>query len=128
MDIDVASYKALFLETARSCLGVIKQELASLSVNPSAQSVEQIFIKSHSLKGQSMTMGYSGIAKASLAIERYMREKKETQTQPDPTAIAVIQEAIEKIGQSLDAIERNDSELPLSNVITKLEQQLRVKV
>lgn len=129
MDIDIASYKALFLQTANENLSGITDGIALLEKNPEdTDAVESIFIKSHSLKGQSMTMGYTGIAKTSLAIECYMRSVRDEHREITVEAVRALREATEKIHDSLAGVEKQNVEAPMSEVITTLEQTLGVTV
>jgi two-component system chemotaxis sensor kinase CheA len=129
MDIDIASYKNLYVQTAKDNLAGMVASITSLEANPAdTRAIENIFIKSHSLKGQSMTMGYTGIAKVSLAIERYMRGLKDGNKQVDPSVLPVLRMATGKLQASLAQIEEKNAEIPVSEIITTLEQRLGVKI
>lgn len=129
MDTDLSSYKELYLSSARENVEVMKKALSDLpKASISQAAIESLFIKSHSLKGQSMTMGYTGIAKASLAIERFMREVREGKRTITGSEISEISAALLKIEASLTTIATTDKELPLSELITHLERTLQVKI
>lgn len=129
MDNDLSAYKALFVKTAGENANGILDSLLVLEKNGGDENaITTIFIKSHSLKGQSMTMGYTGIAKAALAIERYTRQVREQKEIVPLQIINAMRYGIEKIQASLRTVEEHNSELPMSEVITMLEQKLGVKV
>lgn len=129
MDIDVAAYKSLYLQTAKENLAGIIAGITVLEKNPQdTNAIESVFIKSHSLKGQSMTMGYTGIAKTALAIERYMRSIRDEHRVISWEVLQVLRIGAEKIGESIASVEEKSEEKSMSEVITALEQRLGVKV
>jgi len=129
MDSDLASYKDLYLSSARENLQGMIQALAGIESGSSGkEAIESIFVKSHTLKGQSMTMGHTGIAKTALAIERYMRLIREEQDTLTADAILAMRKATVGIEASLSAIATSDKELPMAEIITDLEVKLGVKV
>ena len=129
MDIDLITYKPLFLTSAKENLLGMQEAVAVLSSNASDhEAIADLFIKSHSLKGQSMTMGYTGIAKVCLAIEHYFRAVRDEQRPFDSTVLPSVAKACEAISTALTGIEQQDKEPLLAAVITNLEQTLGVKV
>jgi two-component system chemotaxis sensor kinase CheA len=129
MDINLASYKPLFLTSARENLLGMKEAVATLIATPQdSQALEELFIKSHSLKGQSMTMGYTGVAKVNLAIEHYTRSIRDGKSHLDPSVLPHIARACEQLSSALLLIEQQDKEPLLAEIITNLEKRLGVKV
>lgn len=70
MVIDISAYKTLYLETARKLIAEYSQVKSTPGTDQTVQDILRIF---HSLKGQSMAMGYKNIAVLSLEIETYCR-------------------------------------------------------
>jgi CheY-like chemotaxis protein len=70
MTIDLSTYKKLYLETARK---LVEEYTQILSTQKTALAIQDILRIFHSLKGQSMAMGYKNIAALSLEIETFCR-------------------------------------------------------
>lgn len=70
MTIDLSAYKKLYLETARKLVEEYTQVLSTQKADLAVQDILRIF---HSLKGQSMAMGYKNLATLSLEVETYCR-------------------------------------------------------
>lgn len=129
MDSSVSAYKDAYLQAAYENIGLMSDTVEQLLENPSnSEALTTLFIKSHSLKGQSMTMGFSGIAKSALVIERYTRPLKDANQPVNKDFLPTIKNAIEQMKKSLDSVKSNDKEAPLSSTITTLEKTLGVTV
>lgn len=70
MTVDISTYKKLYLETARRLIA----EYVTIKSQPeSGHTIQDLLRVFHSLKGQSMAMGYKNIGMLSLEVELYCR-------------------------------------------------------
>ena len=77
MTINLSSYKTLYLETARK---LVEEYVAIKSSSETEHTVANLLRIFHSLKGQSMAMGYKNIALLSLQIELFCRTLNDNKT------------------------------------------------
>jgi two-component system chemotaxis sensor kinase CheA len=71
--VDLAKYRALFLEEATDHLGEISRALLSLEKDPaSREAIDLVFRMAHSIKSMAASLGYDGIAELSHKLEDRM--------------------------------------------------------
>ncbi|MFH0773285.1 MAG: response regulator [bacterium] len=70
MTVNISAYKSLYLETARKLIAEYVHVTSSPDAEHTLQNLLRIF---HSLKGQSMAMGYKNIATLALQVELFCR-------------------------------------------------------
>lgn len=122
-DIDLSSYKTLYLETARKYVVSMQNSLQNLiSGSYTLEELNQIFISAHSLKSQSITMEYTQIGTLCLLIEHYFRVAKEEQRIDNSEIYTTFLRAIDHISASLQSIEKENHELEISEVIAEVRQ------
>lgn len=122
-DVDLATYKNLYLQTARDHLINLRKNLALLGADPANnQEIYEVFRLFHSLKSQNFFMGFEKTAQLCKALEHYFREIKEERKTYDPAVSNIILNFIEKIEGSIDSIDKHNVEIDLSQDIINLEK------
>lgn len=118
--MDMAKYRALFVEEAREHL----EELARLTVefeardSPSAV-VDEIFRHVHSLKGMAATMGYDPIATLSHRLEDVVAGCRALGVKPDPTVTDCLLRGLDAVHRQIECI---DSGAPLEQHLELLQE------
>jgi chemotaxis protein histidine kinase CheA len=123
---DKQKYTKLFVETAREYTAEIKKNINILTKNPKKkESIIDIFIAAHSMKGQGILMQYNFVAYFSAAIEKIFREAQEGEITLDKEMLVVIEQYIEILDNSLLQIAKSNEEIDLTKEIMKLEEFIR---
>ena len=109
MTINLSSYKTLYLETARK---LVEEYVAIKSSSETEHTVANLLRIFHSLKGQSMAMGYKNIALLSLQIELFCRTLNDNKTTLNSTLRSLL--PLPKVFyEDLDYIEKTNEEISL---------------
>jgi len=125
VNLDLAKYKNLYLQTAREHLIDIKKNLALLDANPTdKQVIYEVFRLFHSLKSQNYFMGFEQTAHFCKILEVYLRKINQGESIYQPALFHLILEAIIKLENSLASIEKENKEIDLSSDIISLEKAL----
>lgn len=115
---DLSAYKELYVKTAHDYIDAMQASIVLLTadiVNKGA--LETLHRSGHSLKSQSMLMGYKNTASLSHYIEvvcRNILESKETMSEK---ILSEVKEAIGKITESLKNIEDIGKEINFSEAV-----------
>lgn len=118
-DIDLSSYKALYLQTARQYVSDIRQAVEALKLNPSDDSaITKIYISAHSLKSQSIMMGFTQIGQVCMLIEAKFKPLREQQSTVSPAIIAALNDTVTVATVTMDSIEKDNKEQDLSSIIS----------
>lgn len=115
MTVNISAYKALYLETARKLVA----DYARIKSSPDTDhTVQDIFLTFHSLKGQSMAMGYKNIAMLSLQVETFFRTLSESkvplsvtlkESLPPPNVFTNDLDYIEKTNEEISLIKETEA-------------------
>ena len=125
VNLDLAKYKNLYLQTARDHIIDLKKNLALLDANPTdKQIIYEVFRLFHSLKSQNYFMGFEQTAHFCKTLEVYMRKINEGELIYQPALSHLILEVITKLENSLVSIEKENKEIDLSSDIISLENTL----
>jgi chemotaxis protein histidine kinase CheA len=109
--VDLASYKNIYLQTAKEYLGNIQSGYLKLSVNSQdKEALSMVHISSHSLGGQSQIMGFENITVLSGAIEKKSGDILAKVDQADNKFIFLLKDSIHKLNLELLKIKRGDAE------------------
>src|SRR5436190_22354225 len=76
--VDLSQFRALYTQTAYEYIKKLEDSLQLLRQEPSdKESMNDMYISAHSLKSQSLLMGYTSLADTALALEKTFRALKE---------------------------------------------------
>ena len=125
VNLDLAKYKNLYLQTARDHIIDLKKNLALLDANPTdKQIIYEVFRLFHSLKSQNYFMGFEQTAKFCKVFEQFFRDINDGKKIYNPNLSDLILMALNKLENSFIAIEQSNRELDLTQDIINLETKL----
>jgi chemotaxis protein histidine kinase CheA len=103
--IDLSSYKSLYLQTAKEYIDKMLVSLDQLSSDVlDKKALNNLHIASHSLKGQSQVMGFVGITALSGVIEKKSRDILTEVAQADDKFRVFVKNSINKLSLELAKI------------------------
>jgi chemotaxis protein histidine kinase CheA len=104
--VDLNSYKSLYLQTAKERVDSMSLGCSKLSANvQDMEVISEIYLNSHSLKSQSQVMGFVNISNLCATIERTSKDIKNGAAQADNKFIVFLKDSIEKLNLELSQIE-----------------------
>lgn len=123
--IDLATYKSLYLKTAREHVDNLKKNLELLNAEPTdKKAIFEMFRLFHSLKSQNFFMGFEKTALLCKVFEDFFRQINDGKNMYKDEFSNIISEGIEKLENSLNLIDKNNNELDLAQNIISLENKL----
>lgn len=123
--IDLSSYKGLYVKTAREYIVKMRDALTQLKNQPdSKDAIESLFISVHSIKGQSQVMGYQETGRLSSVVEITYRAAKEGQKIITPAILDGTASAIDWLDKSVNSIELEGKEIELTVPIESVQSSL----
>lgn len=122
---DIAKYKALYLQAAGDNVHKLQENsVLLLDGNTTEEVLENMHRESHSLKSESILMGYNNIGQVAAAIENIFEQQKEQKLAFSPELLTLLDETIKKLQVALTQIETNDHELDLSTELQQLQKNV----
>ena len=108
---DLADYKKLYLKSARKHLKILSKNIALFLKNPSNQSVlDQAHLHTHSLKSQSLVMGYPKTGALCRSLETIFYKIKERKKILTNANIKSIQISLQQLTELIQLIEKTGQE------------------
>ena len=126
MTINLSAYKTLYIETAHKLVAEYDQIKLSPETEYTTQNILRIF---HSLKGQSMAMGYKNLAMLSREVETFCRKLIDLKS-PLTSALKNSLPMPKVFSDALDYIEKMDEDPALiqeTEAIKKLTENIQKK-
>ncbi len=121
-NINLEDFKALYLSTANEYVQKMKRDFTELMQNPSAsEALNELHLSSHSLKSQSLVMGYTTTGELSHSIERFARALKDKNIPFPLESGASLEKVITALEMSIQKIKNEGIEDSLSSTITEFE-------
>src|SRR5438270_364751 len=107
---DRKKYKKLFLKTGRAYIKDMEKNIDAIHKNyHKNNAIENLFISVHSLRGQSLMMGYSNLGNYLDTLERTLHAKQEHLLGLDYKVMNAIESGIRKLKSLFDQLEINDT-------------------
>lgn len=129
MAIDINEYKKLYITTARDLLGVMNHALSAMKIDRCEQEAINDFHRAaHSLKSQSLVMGYTQTGLASKILEQLFRDLKDQLTCATPEILSLIEKTVKKLHQSIENIENQQGEIDLTEETEHLSKLTSIPV
>lgn len=120
---DLSSYKKLYLQTAKENCDALLKSYVKISQNSlDKDALKDMYIRAHSLKSESQTMGYYKLAALSGMIEKITKNILDNKIQITESLMVIIKEAIENVQASLLNIEKEREEKNTDFISKKLEE------
>ena len=118
---DVTKYKSLYLQTSWGYLNMLRKNIAFLLSGMQGQSaLEAAHLAAHSLKSQSILMGYTQIGEFSMRMEAIFKISKSKILVPNKEVLDIVLSGLNKVQTSLIQISENGQEIDISEEIGKL--------
>lgn len=122
-NINIADFKKLYVKTAREYVKSLQENLRRVKHDKKFQdSLIILHRNAHSLKGQSIVMGYNETATLAHLLENIFYVAQGKKTILTDEVIVLIKNSIDKILVSLQSIEKNGKEINLSEQVKNLEK------
>lgn len=119
---DIIKYKSLYLQTSWGYLNMLRKSIAFLIQGSQARPVlNSAHLAAHSLKSQSILMGYNQIGELSKILEGIFKAENKNINVTDKIALEIILKALAKVQLSLTQISENGKEIDMSEEINKLK-------
>jgi chemotaxis protein histidine kinase CheA len=123
MVTDLSQYRELYLETARKLLSEMKKSKMEFESNSSpTTALDELHRNAHSLKSQSLVMGYPKLGLLNKSLEAVFLGLKEKNIQYNSQIEGIIERALTSIAFSLDHIEKTNDEGDISHQIEEMSQ------
>lgn len=120
---DLNKYKQLYLKTAHDYLTLLKNGLRTFEPeNLPADTLSEVHRAAHSLKGQSLVMGYTTTGLLCKKIEDILKQIKDGQLPVTKLLLAHLNMATIALEISLETIKKTNREKDLSSATRTLEQ------
>jgi chemotaxis protein histidine kinase CheA len=119
---DVVKYKSLYLQTSWGYLNMLQKNVGFLLNGVQSDNViESLHLAAHSLKSQSILMGYNQIGQFSGLLEQIFKAAKEKAFVPNNEILELILKGLSNVHLSLSQIAENGTEVDMSDTVTKIE-------
>lgn len=128
MPVDLNEYKQLYLETASEKLSEMTNFLSDIEQNHDPKAQADFHRLAHSIKSQSLIMGYSHLGLAGKILEALFRAVQKDQIKLDKNIFEIIRQTLDAMSRSLKSIQSQQGELNLSNEIQSLEEHTKMKL
>ncbi len=122
-NVDLSSYKNLYIQTSRKYLLDMKNALDMLkSDKAKLEAINSMYISAHSLKSQSQIMTYATTGALCGTIEFLFRDIREGKIKITDETVLHLTNALQKLSDSINTIETSNHELDLTQDITVMKQ------
>lgn len=122
---DITQYKSIYLQTSWGYLNMLRKNVAFLLKGVQWENaLDAAHLAAHSLKSQSILMGYNQIGKFSEDMETLFRTAKEKNSKIDGSILNIILDGLTKVQTSLTQISENGGEIDMSDEIDKLSKSI----
>lgn len=123
---DITQYKSLYLQTSWGYLNMLRKNVAFLLKGTQVENaLDSAHLAAHSLKSQSILMGYNQIGKISEEMEKIFNETKENKTMLKESTLRIILSGLKKVQISLAQISENGGEVDMIEEINKLGELIK---
>lgn len=127
-NVDLSQFRQLYNQTALEYVKKLEENLAVLREDPAnKESMNEMFISSHSLKSQSLLMGHTSLAEASLALEASFRALRDGIEPLSPEVINAVTTVVHAIKASLANIAQTGKEIDLYPAIIQYGKVIKSK-
>lgn len=126
---DQTKYKALFLQAAGEYIAELQRNLIEFKQGKeTSEIIDTLHRAAHSIKGQSLMMGYTSLGALSLRIEKIFEAKKNKRLVLTKDLVDILMIAADEMAHCMDSIEKTNKENDLSPVIESLNSYIVISV
>jgi CheY-like chemotaxis protein len=131
--VDLSNYRKLYIKVAKEYVDKILTSLVKLIGNPSdKESINILYISSHSLVSQSQVMKFENIANISASIEKTSKDILEGRLNFDANVAEVLKKSAGEISLSIGTIEKESTEKNPNNLVeqnnTNVKNNLKILI
>ena len=128
MVIDISQYRDLYLQTAPDLVNAMQQYLNDLAKNSNdKKTVFELYRAAHSLKSQSLMMGYAQLGLANRMMEALFKKINEGKQTFSNAILTLAAEIVSHMKNSLDQIKNYNKEADLKEDIKKLQMYISLE-
>ena len=110
MALDMAKYRALFLEEATEHLAEMSRALLELEKDAThVESIDLVFRMAHSIKSMAASVGYDAITEVSHALEDRMQHVRAAGRLDGPDGLALLFRGLEGLERMVAAVREDDA-------------------
>ena len=121
-------FKKLYIKTSIEYLDNLASNLQKLSIKPDDQEIiNQIYIDTHSLKSQSIAMGFNKTGILAGIIEHIFKNVKDKQMNISGKLIKLLFASQQNLNNSINKIQKENQELDLTQDTENLKEKLNLK-
>ena len=103
--MDLAKYRALFLEEATECLAEMSRALLELEKDPAAAAaLDAVFRAAHSIKGMASSLGYDSITELAHRLEDRMGAHRNRGRLEESEAPSLLFRALDGLERMVEAV------------------------
>lgn len=129
MAIDLHEYKKLYLQTSQELLSRIQNGVSTLKENPTdMNTLSEVHRAAHSLKSQSLVMGYTQLGLAGRILESLFLNIKEGKVNLHTELTPIVEDALKAMSTSLTGIRDGHGEQNLSAHISAIENSTEISL
>ncbi len=122
MSNDLMQYKGLYIQTAKDLINSIKSDINVLTTDPgNRKAIENLHRNFHSLKSQSLVMGFNSLGIVNKHLEHIFLSVKEKKHGLNKELIETVYKIVFNMEKSILQIEAETAEIDLSADIAALE-------
>lgn len=124
---DLSQYRDLYITTAKELIATMKTYWENLKKDShDMKALEELHRAAHSLKSQSLVMGYPQLGLLNKELEAFFKLCRENKITITSDLMDTIQRAITSNGYSLDKIEKEQTEPDINTQIHEIEQLVQI--
>lgn len=129
MSTDLTQYHELYLSTSRELIDTLTQALQQLQTDPNnSESIDEFHRAAHSLKSQSLVMGYEQIGTVCRHMEAFFLLIKQKELSLNEQYIQMLNSIVGHIKRAIDDIDASEHEPDLTADIKTLSQHTNIKM
>ena len=128
MVIDISQYRDLYIQTARDLVSAMQKHINHLSTNANdKKTIYELYRAVHSLKSQSLMMGYTQLGLTNRLAEALFKEIHEGKQTLSNEVLSLMTEVVSHMKNSLDQIQNKNQEADLRDDIKKLQMYISLE-
>ena len=128
MVIDISQYRDLYIQTARDLVSAMQKHINHLLTNANdKKTVYELYRAVHSLKSQSLMMGYTQLGLTNRLAEALFKEIHEGKQTLSNEVLSLTTEVVSHMKNSLDQIQNKNQEADLRDDIKKLQMYISLE-
>ena len=128
MVIDISQYRDLYIQTARDLVSAMQKHINHLLTNANdKKTVYELYRAVHSLKSQSLMMGYTQLGLTNRLVEALFKEIHEEKQTLSNAILSLTTEIVSHMKNSLDQIQNKNQEADLRDDIKKLQMYISLE-